>query len=58
MMVAQDETGYVSDNKMYAFKTGLEHRTNNSESDLKVHYHKYDREYANSGYLDEYYNES
>ena len=26
------------------------HKTNNSESDLKVHYHKYDREYANSGY--------
>ena len=55
---ATDETGYVSDNKMYAFQTGLEHRTNNSESDLKVHYHKYDREYANSGYLDEYYSES
>ena len=55
---ATDETGYVSNNKMYAFQTGLEHRTNNSESDLKVHYHKYDREYENSGYLDEYYSES
>ena len=55
---ATDETGYVSNNKMYAFQTGLEHKTNNSESDLKVHYHKYDREYENSGYLDEYYSES
>ena len=55
---ATDETGYVSNNKMYAFQTGLEHRTNNSDSDLKVHYHKYDREYENSGYLDEYYSES
>lgn len=55
---ATDETGYVSDNKMYAFQSGLEHKTNNSQSDYKIHYHKYDREYANSGYLDEYYSES
>lgn len=55
---ATDEIGYVSDNKMYAFQTGLEHKTNNSDGDLKVHYHKYDREYANNGYLDEYYSES
>ena len=55
---ATDETGYISDNKMYAFQSGLEHKTNNSKSDYKIHYHKYDREYANSGYLDEYYSES
>ena len=50
--------GYVSDNKMYALQTGIEQRTKNSESDLKVHYHKYDREYENNGFLDEYYSES
>ena len=55
---ATDEIGYVSDNKMYAFQNGLEHKTKNSQSDLKIHYHKYDREYTNSGYLDEYYSES
>ena len=36
----------------------MEHKTKNSLSDLKVHYHKYDRDYTNSGYLDEYYSES
>lgn len=55
---ATDETGFFSDNRMYAFQTGLEHKTNNSEGDLKIHYHKYDRDYANSGYLDEYNSES
>ena len=55
---ATDETGYVSDNKMHAFQSGLEHKTNIHQSDYKIHYHKYDREYANSGYLDEYYSES
>ena len=55
---ATDEMGYVSDNKMYALQTGIEQRTKNSESDLKVHYHKYDREYENNGFLDEYYSES
>jgi len=55
---ATEEMGFVSDNKMYAFQTGLEQKTNNSEGNLKIHYHKYDREYANSGYLDEYYSES
>ena len=55
---ATDEMGYVSDNKMYALQAEVEQRTKNSESDLKVHYHKYDREYANNGFLDEYYSES
>ena len=55
---ATDETGFVSENKMYAFQTGLEHKTINSDDNLKIHYHKYDRDYANSGYLDEYYSES
>ena len=43
---------------MYALQTGLEHKTENSFSDLKIHYHKYDRDYANNGFLDEYYSES
>lgn len=55
---ASDEIGYVADNKMYSIQSGLEHRTKNTESDLKIHYHKYDREYENSGFLDEYYSES
>ena len=55
---ASDEMGYVADNKMYSIQSGLEHRTKNTESDLKIHYHKYDREYENSGFLDEYYSES
>ena len=55
---ASDEKGYVSDNKMYAIQTGLDHKTKNSENNFKVHYHKYDRDYANSGYLDEYYSEA
>ena len=55
---ATDETGYVSDNKMYSVQTVLDHKTKNSESNLKAHYHKYDRDYANSGYLDEYYSEA
>ena len=35
----------------------MEHKTLGSQGDLKIHY-KYDREYENSGYLDEYYSES
>ena len=45
--------GVLLDNKMYAIQSGLEHKTKNSESDLKVHYHKYDRDYANNGFLDD-----
>ena len=55
---ATDETGYVADNKMYALQTILEHKNNNSENNLIFHYHNYDRDYRNSGYLDEYDSES
>ena len=55
---SSDENGFVSNNKMYAFQSGIEHINKKSESDLKFHYHKYDREYENDGYLDEYYSES
>ena len=55
---ASNERGYFSDNKMYVMQSGLNHRTQNSESEFKIHYHNYDREYENGGYLDEYYSES
>tara|TARA_B100001123_G_C15341748_1_gene1035270 strand:+ start:3674 stop:5527 length:1854 start_codon:yes stop_codon:yes gene_type:complete len=55
---SSDEIGYVADNKMYTFQNVLEHKTKSSENNLVVHYHNYDREYENGGYLDEYYSES
>ena len=55
---ANDESGYVSDNRMYTLQTGLEHISKNSESNLIFHYHNYDREYENAGVLDEYDSES
>ena len=53
-----DEIGYVSDNKMYALQSVVEHISKDSDNNLKFHYHNYDREYENGGYLDEYYSES
>ena len=55
---SSDERGYTSDNKMYAFQSGVNHKTRDAESYLTFHYHNYDRDYENSGYLDEYYSES
>jgi vitamin B12 transporter len=55
---ATDETGYVADNRMYTIQTGLEHISKTNEKNLTFHYHNYDRQYENSGYLDEYYSES
>ncbi len=55
---AAKEKGYVADNRMYALQSGFEHRSQNSENNLIFHYHKYDREYDNDTYLDEYYSES
>ena len=52
------EKGYVSNNKMYSVQTGLEQKSQNSDSNIIFHYHNYDREYDNDGYLDEYYSES
>ena len=43
---------------MYAFQSGFEHKSQNSENNLILHYHNYDREYHNATYLDEYYSES
>jgi len=55
---SSDEFGYVSDNRMHTLQTGLEHISKNSENNLILHYHNYDREYENSGVLDEYDSES
>ena len=43
---------------MYTLQTGLEHISKNAENNLIFHYHNYDREYENSGVLDEYDSES
>lgn len=55
---ATDENGYVADNRMYALQSSFEHKLKNSQNNLIFHYHKYDREYHNTGYLDEYDSES
>ena len=55
---SSDELGYVSDNRMHTLQAGLEHMSKKSENKLIFHYHNYDREYENSGVLDEYESES
>lgn len=55
---ASDEFGYVSDNRMHTIQNELEYVTKNSKKNITLHYHNYDREYENSGFLDEYYSES
>ncbi len=52
------EDSVTSDNKMYALQTGVEHKTNNSLSNLILHYHNYDRKYYVQGKKDKYYSES
>ena len=48
---------YTSDNKMYAFQTGLERKTKSLDN-LTFHYHNYDRKYYVQGKKDKYYSES
>ena len=55
---ATDEQGYVSDNRFNTAQAEISHISNKTENDLKFHYHGYDRQYENSGFLDEYYSES
>ena len=43
---------------MYTIQTGLEHVSKTNENNLTFHYHNYDRQYENSGFLDEYYSKS
>jgi len=52
------ENGYNVDNKMHSIQSSLEHISKNSEDFLIFHYHKYDRDYEDGGYLDEYKSES
>ena len=44
--------------KIYAFQTGVNRITKNTEEILTFHYHNYNRDYINAGYLDEYDSES
>ena len=55
---ASTEENVTSDNKMYAFQTGLERRTKNSFDNLIFHYHNYDRKYDEQGTQNKYYSES
>ena len=55
---ATNERGYVVDNRFYAFQTGVERSYEKIQDTLIFHYNKYDREYENGGYLDEFNSES
>ncbi len=55
---ATKEESVTSDNKMYAFQTGLEQKNKNSLDNLVFHYHNYDRKYYVQGKKDKYYSES
>ncbi len=52
------EESVTSDNKMYAFQTGLESVSENSKNSAIFHYHNYDRKYREQGKKDKYYSES
>ena len=43
---------------MYTIQTALDHKSKKFDDTFVIHCHKYDRQYENSGYLDEYYSES
>ena len=49
-----DELGYVADDKMIATQFGLDYLTKKTKNFITFHYHNYDRDYENDGYLDEY----
>lgn len=53
-----DEIGYVSDNRMHTIQNTLEYISKKNETNLTFHYHNYDRQYEDAGYLDEYYSEA
>jgi vitamin B12 transporter len=55
---ANDEIGYLIDNRLYVFQTGIERVSKNFKDSLTFHYNKYDREYENGGYLDEFDSET
>ncbi len=53
-----NESGYVSDNKMYAIQNSFERISHSTEDKFVFHYHNYDRNYKESGNLDEYESKS
>ena len=55
---ATKEESVTADNKMYAIQTGLEGKTENSQDNLMLHYHNYDRKYYEQGRKNKYYSES
>ena len=55
---ATDETGYLIDNRLNVFQTGIERVSKNIQDSLTFHYNNYDREYENGGYLDEFDSET
>lgn len=55
---ASEEIGYVSDNRFYTIQSSLEYISKININNIVFHYHNYDREYENSGYLDEYDSET
>ena len=55
---ATKEESVTADNKMYAIQTGLERKTENSQDNLMLHYHNYDRKYYEQGRKNKYYSES
>jgi len=52
------EEGYLADNLMYAFQSGISRNYKNKDDFLIIHYHAYDRDYHNDGFLDEYNSDS
>ena len=52
-----NEGGFAHD-KMYVFQTGISKLTQDSENLVTLHLHRYDREYDESGYFDEYDSET
>ena len=55
---ATDEEGYIGNNIMYALQASVNKVYGDKEDSLIFHYHNYDRDYKNAGYLDEYDSES
>ena len=55
---ASAEEGYLADNLMYAFQSGISRNYKDKDDNLILHYHAYDRDYQNEGFLDEYNSES
>ena len=55
---ATNEHGYNVDNKMYSLQAGLENVSKNKEDSIIFHYHIYDRNYKDGGFLDEFESQS